>query len=69
MPKLYIWNSAIGHHGYYEGAYRWQPGTANSAGGWSIIWSFKNNTEKTIKYAHFWFAPYNAVNDSVCCQV
>ena len=43
--------------------------SANSAGGWSVSWSFKNNTEKVIKYASFWFTPYNAVGDIVECTI
>lgn len=69
MPKIYLWDSSIGHNGYYNGSYCWQNGIANSSGGWSIVWSFKNNTGKTIKYAHFWFVPYNAVGDPVCCRI
>lgn len=47
MAKLNVWNFKIGHEGY-DG---WHYG-ANSAGGWSVTWSFKNNTEKTIKYCY-----------------
>ncbi len=65
MAKLYIWNLKIGHEGYENG---WHNGV-NSVGGWSVTWSFKNNTEKTIKYASFWFTPYNAVGDEVFCSV
>lgn len=68
MAKLYIWNFKIGHEGYENGVNGWHNG-ANSVGGWSVTWSFKNNTEKTIKYASFWFIPYNAVGDEVCCSI
>lgn len=34
---------------------------------YSLIWSFKNNTNKTIKYARFWFTAYNAVGDETKC--
>lgn len=64
MAKLYVWNFCIGHQDY-EG---WHGGP-NSAGGYSVRWDFKNTTGKTIKYASFWFTPYNAVNDEVCCSI
>ena len=64
MAKLYVWNFRIGHESY-DG---WHGG-ANSAGGWSVVFSFKNNTAKTIKYANFWFTPYNAVGDIVQCSI
>lgn len=50
MSRMYVWNFTIGHEGYENGIEGWHSG-ANSAGGWSVRWSFKNNTEKTIKYA------------------
>lgn len=68
MPRMYVWNFTIGHEGYENGIEGWHSG-ANSAGGWSVRWSFKNNTEKTIKYAWFWFTPYNAVGDEVPCTI
>ncbi len=68
MAKLYVWNFQIGHQGYDNGYDGWHSG-ANSVGGWSVKWSFKNNTDKTIKYASFWFAPYNAVGDMVTCSI
>lgn len=68
MAKLYVWDFKIGHEGYENGVNGWHSGH-NSAGGWSIVWSFKNNTNKTIKYASFWFTPYNAVGDQVMCSI
>lgn len=68
MAKLYVWNYTIGHYGYSNGAERWLGGP-NVAGGYSVKWDFKNNTGKTIKYASFWFTPYNAVKDAVKCTV
>jgi len=64
MTKLYVWNFYVGHQNY-DG---WANGP-NSAGGVSVQWSFKNVTGKTIKYASFWFTPYNAVNDVVTCSI
>lgn len=55
MAKLQVWNF-----------YKTGP---NSAGGVSVNFSFKNLTEKTIKYAYFWFTPYNAVQDKVNCSI
>jgi hypothetical protein len=68
MAKLYVWDFSIGHEGYQNGVNGWHSGP-NSAGGVSVKWSFKNNTDKTIKYASFWFTPYNAVNDVVQCSI
>ena len=68
MPKLYIWNFKLGHEGY-ENGYNGFFNGPNSAGGVSIKWSYKNNTDKTIKYATFWFTPYNNVNDAVRCSI
>ena len=68
MAKLYVWNFFIGHQGYQNGVDGWHAGP-NSAGGISVKWSFKNNTDKTIKYASFWLTPYNAVNDVVSCDI
>ena len=68
MAKLYVWNFSIGHYGYSNGSECWLGG-ANSAGGYSVRWDFKNTTGKTIKYATFWFTPFNAVNDEVMCSV
>ena len=68
MAKLYIWNLCVGHEGYQNGVNGWHS-CPNSAGGVSVKWSFKNNTEKTIKYASFWFTPYNRVNDPLCCSI
>ena len=64
MAKLNIWNYSIGHESH-DG---WHYGP-DSAGGVSVLWSFKNNTDKTIKYANFYFIPYNAVNDAVECRI
>ena len=69
MDKLNVWNVSWGHEGYSNGVSGWQAYRPNSAGGVSVKWSFKNNTEKTIKYASFWFEPRNAVNDAVRCTV
>ncbi len=68
MAKLYIWNFKVGHEGYQNGTQGFWNGP-NSAGGVSVVWSFKNNTDKTIKYASFWFTPYNAVGDPVSCSI
>ncbi len=64
MEKLYVWNFQIGHNGVNG----WTGGP-NSAGGISVLFSFKNNTDKTIKYASFFFTPYNAVGDVVSCDI
>ena len=64
MVKLYIWDWSLGH----EGVNGWESGP-NSAGGCSVRFSFKNVTGKTIKYATFWFIPYNAVGDEVRCSI
>ena len=48
-------------HRDYEG---WHSGP-NSAGGVSVVFSFTNTGDKTIKYASFGFIPYNAVGDAV----
>lgn len=68
MAKLYVWNFSLGHWGYQNGSEGWFSGP-NSAGGYSVKWDFKNTTGKTIKYASFWFTPYNAVNDIVSCDI
>ena len=68
MAKLYVWNFYIDHEGYQNGVNGWHNGP-NSAGGVSVKWSFKNNTDKTIKYASFWLTPKNAVNDIVSCDI
>ena len=68
MAKLYVWNFSVGHQGYQNGTNGWWSGP-NSAGGISVKWSFKNNTDKTIKYASFWMTPLNAVNDVVSCSI
>lgn len=68
MAKIYVWNFCIGHQGYQNGVDGWHAGP-NSAGGYSVKWDFKNTTGKTIKYATFWFTPYNAVNDEVSCSI
>ncbi|MBE6942172.1 MAG: hypothetical protein E7455_07825 [Ruminococcaceae bacterium] len=64
MAKFYIWNFKVGsktHDGWAYGP--------NSAGGISLQWDFKNETGKTIKYATFWFVPYNRVGDIQCCSI
>ena len=58
----------MGHQGYENGVDGWHSGP-NSAGGVSVKWSFKNNTEKTIKYASFWFTPYNRVGEVQSCSI
>lgn len=68
MAKLYVWDLKMGHEGYSNGYRCWQYGP-NSAGGVSVWFSFKNETGKTIKYANFWFTPYNAVGDAVSCSI
>lgn len=59
-----------GHMGYSSGSTveTWQYG-ANSAGGVSVRICYKNDTEKTIKYAKFIVVPYNAVQDQVSCSI
>lgn len=64
MARLQVWNYYMGHESY-DG---WHSG-ANSAGGVSVKFTFKNLTEKTIKYASFWFLPKNAVGDVVTCSI
>ncbi len=50
-----------------EGIWHYQP---NSAGGVSVSFDFQNTSAtKTIKYASFFFIPYNAVNDAVSCSI
>lgn len=64
MAKLQVYNMSTGHDSY-DG---WHYGP-NSAGGVSVRFSFKNLTGKTIKYASFWFIPFNAVNDACSCSI
>lgn len=68
MAKLYVWRLQTGHYGIPNGGDSWiyYP---NAAGGCSVRWCFQNATGKTIKYASFWFTPYNAVNDTVICSI
>jgi hypothetical protein len=68
MASINVWNMSIGHEGYSNGYSGWHDGP-NSAGGVSLKLSFKNNTDKVIKYASFWFTPYNAVNDAMMCTI
>ena len=69
MARLQVWDFTMGHKGYDGNSIdAWMSGP-NSAGGVSVKFSFKNLTEKTIKYAHFWFTPYNAVNDGAPCSI
>ena len=50
MARLQVWNFSMGHKGYNGSSVdAWCPGP-NSAGGVSVQFSFKNLTEKTIKY-------------------
>ena len=60
----------IWHAGYSPGSTveTWQSGP-NSAGGVSVRICYKNDTEKTIKYATFTVVPYNAVKDRVSCSI
>lgn len=64
MAKLYVWNIKAGHQGYNG----WE-NRPNSVGGCSVRWDFKNNTDKTIKYAAFVFTPYNRVSDREYCRI
>lgn len=67
---IILGNLQIGHMGYSSGSTveTWQYG-ANSAGGVALRFTYKNDTEKTIKYAYFTVVPYNAVKDKVSCTV
>lgn len=65
MPKIYIWDFIGGSRDIY-GDWHNRP---NSAGGYSVKLNFKNNTDKTIKYAIFFITPYNSVNDPVQCSI
>ena len=67
MAKLYVWGLSMGHPD--SSAYGGWSYSVNSAGGCSFKLSFMNNTGKTIKYAHFWAIPYNAVEDAVKCTI
>lgn len=60
---------SLGHMGYSYGSSveSWQFGP-NSVGGVGVKFSFKNDTEKTVKYASFTFLPFNAVQDVVSCN-
>lgn len=60
MVKLYVW----GYQCYPKGANSWH-GSMGASGNYSINWNFKNNTDKAIKYATFWFVPYTAAGDKV----
>lgn len=55
----------IGH----RNATGWWESGPNSAGGVSISLSIKNLSEKSIKYYHLYFIPYNAVGDVESCRV
>ena len=41
----------------------------NSVGGANLAIGFGNNSSKTIKYIHFYVAPYNGVGDPVYCEI
>lgn len=58
---------SVGHKGYKNGVDGWYSGP-NSAGGVSVTFGFTNTGSKTIKYADFYFIPYNAVGDAVGCR-
>lgn len=53
--------------GYQDIQYGWQ-NRPNSAGGVSVKITFRNDSEKTIKYIVFVTKPYNSVNDFVSSQ-
>lgn len=40
----------------------------NSVGGIDVVFGFTNTGTKTIKYASFYFIPYNSVGDAVTCS-
>jgi hypothetical protein len=63
MADIKIKNLYVGHD-TREG---WQF-SPNSAGGVSVQLDFVNLSGKTIKYADFYFIPYNAVGDAVSCR-
>lgn len=63
--RLAIYDILCGHESMY-GVWHCQP---NSANGVSVRFSFKNIGKKPIKYATFWFTPYNNVGDSVYCSI
>ncbi len=67
---IILGNLQIGHMGYRSGSTTetWLNGP-NSAGGVALRFTYKNDTEKTIKYAYFTVVPYNAVKDKVSCTV
>lgn len=68
MVKLRVWDIRTGHE--EEGTYgSYWSDNPNSADGVSVCFSFTNLTGKTIKYANFWFVPYNRVNDPVSCEI
>jgi outer membrane murein-binding lipoprotein Lpp len=45
------------------------PGKPNSAGGVDVYISWRNNSDKVIKYIVFAVEPYNAVNDKVGSEI
>lgn len=61
---MIMWELSPGHIEYVAGktGQEWQSGP-NSAGGVGVKIRFRNDGEKTIKYATFTVVPYNAVND------
>ena len=50
--------------GHQDLQYGWTSGH-NSVGGIGLQLTFKNMSEKTIKYIYFYFFAYNAVGDVV----
>lgn len=50
----------------YNGYWHYEP---NHAGGVSVGWKFQNTGTKSIKYASFFFIPYNSVGDAVGCSI
>lgn len=61
---MIMWEVSPGHIEYVSGktGQVWQTGP-NSAGGVGVRFRYRNDGEKTIKYATFTVAPYNAVQD------
>ena len=60
---------AMGHMGYVPGQSGkvWQF-TPNSAGGVSVRFQYRNDSDKNIKYVTFTVIPYNAVKDVQKCR-
>ena len=49
--------------------YAIETGQPNSAGGVSLLVTFRNNNPERIRYIYFVVTPYNAVGDVVNCEV